>query len=91
MNEANFSTAQPDLVQIGSRKKPAGLPEKLSAGPIAGHFFAVGAVAGFLGMAGYGVHLWFMLAGQMDVSENYLQMKHLRVHLYDLFNTSGTG
>ena len=77
----------PELVQIGAKKKPSSLLEKISAGTIADKYFTVGALACFFGVAGFGAHMWLMLNGQQELTTKYIDFKtlHILIQYYLVF------
>ena len=79
--DRTFSTIQSGLVTLGGKKPAAPFLERLRAGPVADKFFCIGALAGYLGMAGYGAHLWLAMNGQSGLPAGYGDMRQVHSSL----------
>jgi hypothetical protein len=77
------------LVQLGGSGKrcPATWQERAASGPVADKFFAVGALFGFVGTAGYGLYLWLALNNILPLGLNYPELRyaHAVVQIYLFF------
>lgn len=63
------------ITSIGKGKRTETVFQRLSRQAIAPPFFLVGIIAGFMGSAYQGVHLWLQLSGQMELGANFVFMR----------------
>lgn len=85
--QTTSALASSGLVQIRRSASSTSWWARAARGPVVDKFFVLGAVASYLGMAGFGMHLWLMLNGRMVASEHYLFFReyHAQIQLHLFF------
>lgn len=77
----NTQPDNPNLVSLRKGSVATSTVQRIQLGPVADKFFFVGTLCGYIGMAYFGVHMWLMQTGQMQMTPHFPMFRALHVDL----------